>query len=74
MPVSLAVSWFDPAEDDLHGLAGQVLKLLWELEDLEGPDLLLLPNINKPNSDPGIQAVAPVCHSQDLHPAAGKDR
>lgn len=71
VPVSLAVSGFDPAEDDLHGLAGQVVKLLRELEDLEGSDLLLLPNVNKLNSDPGKQAVAPACHSQDLHPAAG---
>lgn len=71
VPVSLAVGRFDPADDDLHGLAGQRVELLWQQEDLVGFDLLLLSHVNKPNEDAEKQPLASLWDRQDLHPAAG---
>lgn len=71
VPVGLSVNWFQPAEDDLHSLGGQRVKLLWELEDLMAFNLLLLPHINKSNKDGGKHTVTSVGDRQDLHPATG---
>lgn len=71
MPVGLRVGRFDPADDDLDGLAGQRVELLRELEDLMGFDLLLLSHVNKPNEDAEKQPITSVWDRQDLHPVAG---
>lgn len=71
MPVDLGVGWFDPADDDLHGLSGQRLKLLRQLKDLMVFHLLLLPYVDKPNEDAEEQSVASVGDGEDLHPAGG---
>lgn len=70
MPVGLGVGGFDPADDDLHGLVGQRVKLLRELKDLMGFDLLLLSNVNKPSEDAEKQPVTSVWNGQELHPAS----
>lgn len=71
MPVGLSIHWFDLADDDLHGLAGQRVKLLRELQDLMGFDVLLLSHVNKPNKDAEKQLVPSLWDGQHLHPAAG---
>lgn len=74
MPVCLCVDWFDPADEDLHGLVGQRVKLLREQEYLMGFDLLLLSHVNKPKQDAEKQPVPSVWYRQDLHPAAGSTK
>lgn len=69
MPVSLAVDRFDPADDDLHGLARQRAEPIRELEDLVGFHLLLDSHVYEPNEDAEKQLVTPVRDGQDLHPA-----
>ena len=69
MPVDLGISGFDPADNDLHSLAGERVELLRQLENLVGFHLLLLSYVNEPNRNPEKQAVAFFRDGQDLHPA-----
>lgn len=68
MPVGLAVGRLDPAQDDLHGLAGQTLETLRQLKDLMGLDLLLLSHVDELNPDGEEEAVASVGDREDPHP------
>lgn len=71
MPVRLCVRRFHPADDDLHGLIGQRVEHLRQLEDLMKLHFLLLSHINEANQDPEEEAVPSVWDRQELHPAGG---
>lgn len=69
VPVGLSINWLDMTDNELHSLGRQRVKLLWQMKDLMGFDLLLLSHINEPNKDAKKQMVSCVQYRQDLHPA-----
>lgn len=71
MPFRFVVDRFDPADDDLHRLAGQGVELFRKQQDLVRFDLLLMSHVNEANKDAEEELFTSLRDRQDLHPAAG---
>lgn len=74
MPLDLAIGRFNVADDDLYGLAGQSVELLWQHQQLVGFDLPLVAHVDEVDVD-GIENPVlspPLWNWQDLHPGAGQ--